>query len=96
MLSLSNHFNVNQLKIFYLIKTIYVFSQHSLKTTLRRCPQQLQFYLEKGGLEGKINARTQLLFYNVVYQKCYLVLYLNSKKKGAKIKLDLCASCAMS
>lgn len=47
MSSLSNHFNVNQLKIYYLIKTIYVFSQHSLKTTLRQCPHQLQFYLEK-------------------------------------------------
>lgn len=48
MLSLSNHFNMNQPKIYYLIKTIYVFSQHSLKSTLRRCPHQLQFYLEKG------------------------------------------------
>jgi len=53
MLSLSNHFSANQLKIYYLIKTISVFSQHSLKTTLGQCPHQLQFYLENVGEREK-------------------------------------------
>lgn len=35
--------------------------------------------LREGGLVREINAHTQLLS-NLVYQKCYLVSYLNSKK----------------
>lgn len=40
--------------------------------------------LREAEWEGETNAHTQLLFYKLVYHKCYLVLYLNSKNHTCK------------